>query len=87
MNPIYTKLLAWLVNVGPRLLSVYRRATGEDDLFQVLNHVQEARSCLKAAEMEEGRLVEDWSPDEYRREARQQLMLAEARLRRMSGDY
>jgi hypothetical protein len=87
MNPTMIRIGAWLVNVGPRLLSFYKRATGEDDLFQALNAVQEAKSCLVAAEMEEGRLVEDWSPDEYRREARQQLALAESRLRKLSGSY
>ena len=87
MNPTMIRLIAWLVNVGPRLLSFYKRATGEDDLFQALNAVQEAKSCLEAAERDEGRLVEDWSPAEYRREARQQLVLAEGRLRKLSGGY
>lgn len=77
----------WFANVWPRLLSVYRRARSESAVFQTLTDVQEARTALEYAEHANGALVQDWCPEELRRDALQHLRLAEARLRKMSGDY
>lgn len=81
------QVLNWLVNVGPRLLSLYRRAVSEDELFQMLTEAQEARTCLEYADRAEGALVEDWDPEALRRDALQHIRRVEARLRRMSGGY
>lgn len=77
----------WLMVEGlPRLGAVWRRAWAEDDHFQLLTHVTEARTCIEAAERPEGALVEVWSPEEYREQALVELKRAEAILRRI-GRY
>lgn len=82
----YTQILAWIVAEGwPRLKAVFKRATAEDDHFQLLTHVTEARTCLQMADRPEGALVEDWTPEEYRRHAIVELQQAEAILRRIGG--
>ncbi len=77
----------WLSAEGlPRLRALWRRAWAEDDFFQLLAHVTEARTCIEAAERPEGALVEVWSPEEYREQAIVELKRAEAILRRI-GEY
>lgn len=82
----YRALLAWLVAEGwPRLKAVFKRAAAEDAHFQLLTHVSEAKTCIQMADRSEGALVEDWTPEEYRRQAIVELQLAEAILRRIGG--
>lgn len=77
---------SWLVAEGwPRLKAVFKRAAAEDDHFQLLTHVSEAKTCIQMADRCEGALVEDWSPKDYRDQAVHELQRAEAILRRIGG--
>jgi hypothetical protein len=73
----------WTFRLPPRLISVWRRATGEDMHFQMLAEVQEALSCLTIAELSQDvtHLVDTHNPAELRREAMVQLHKVERRLR------
>lgn len=83
----YRRLWQWLLVEGwPRLRAVWQRAWSEDDHFQLLTHVTEAKTCILMADRPEGALVEDWSPEEYREQALVELTRAEAILRRI-GSY
>lgn len=80
-------VFGWLKNEGwPRLLAIWRRAISEDDHYQLLTHVTEAKTCILMADRPEGALVEDWSPAEYRQQAVLELQRAETILRRI-GSY
>ena len=88
MNLNMMAALRWIAIEGwPRVRAVFRRAAAEDTHFQLLTHVTEAKTCILMSDAQEGALVEDWTPEEYRRQAVAELQRAEALLRKIGGYY